>query len=97
LNLPSNKDYEISYILDQKKDVHMDCLYLNVWTPAKSPDEKLPVMVWIYGGGFISGHTSRPGENGEYLARKDVVLVSINYRVGPLGFLAHPELSVWAK
>src|SRR5690606_32895198 len=70
-----------------------DCLYLNVWTPAKSPDEKLPVLVWIYGGGFSFGSTSDPVHNGEHLARKGVVLVSVAYRVGQLGFLAHPELS----
>ncbi|MBI1176224.1 carboxylesterase family protein [bacterium] len=70
-----------------------DCLYLNIWSPAKSPDEKLPVLVWIYGGGFSFGSTSTPTHNGEHLARKGVVLVSINYRVGPLGFLAHPDLS----
>lgn len=74
-------------------NVSEDCLYLNVWSPAKQADEKLPVLVWIYGGGFISGGTDSAGENGEYLARKGVVVVSINYRVGPLGFFAHPELS----
>jgi para-nitrobenzyl esterase len=78
---------------DGKNGVSEDCLYLNVWTPAKSPGEKLPVLVWIYGGGFSFGSTSTPVHNGEHLARKGVVLVSINYRVGPLGFLAHPELS----
>ncbi|PTY07088.1 carboxylesterase [Opitutaceae bacterium EW11] len=70
-----------------------DCLYLNVWTPAKSAKERVPVLVWIYGGGFSFGSTSTPVHNGEHLARRGVVLVSINYRVGPLGFLAHPELS----
>lgn len=70
-----------------------DCLYLNVWTPAKSINEKLPVLVWIYGGGFSFGSTSDPVHNGEHLARKGVVLVSIAYRVGQLGFLADPELS----
>lgn len=70
-----------------------DCLYLNVWTPAKSTGEKLPVLVWIYGGGFSFGSTSDPVHNGEHLARKGVVLVSIAYRVGQLGFLAHPQLS----
>ncbi|HEY3390679.1 MAG TPA: carboxylesterase family protein [Prolixibacteraceae bacterium] len=70
-----------------------DCLYLNVWTPAKSAKEKIPVLVWIYGGGFSFGSTAEPGYNGEKLARKGVVLVSIAYRVGQLGFLAHPELS----
>jgi para-nitrobenzyl esterase len=68
-----------------------DCLYLNVWTPAKSSTDKVPVLVWIYGGGFNFGSTSEA--NGEHLARKGVVLVSIAYRVGQLGFLAHPELS----
>lgn len=70
-----------------------DCLYLNIWTPAKSANEKIPVLVWIYGGGFSFGSTSEPVHNGEHLARKGVVLVSIAYRVGQLGFLAHPELS----
>jgi len=70
-----------------------DCLYLNIWTPAKSLDEKIPVLVWIYGGGFSFGSTSEPVYNGEKLAKKGVVLVSVAYRVGQLGFLAHPELS----
>lgn len=78
---------------DGKGGVSEDCLYLNVWTPAKAADEKLPVLVWIYGGAFSGGGTSFPVHNGEHLARKGVVLVSINYRVGALGFLAHPELS----
>ena len=70
-----------------------DCLYLNVWTPAKSPSDRIPVLVWIYGGGFNAGATSVPTYRGEVLANKGVVLVSIAYRVGTLGFLAHPELS----
>jgi para-nitrobenzyl esterase len=70
-----------------------DCLYLNVWSPAKSDNDKIPVLVWIYGGGFSFGSTAEPGYNGEKLAKKGVVLVSIAYRVGQLGFLAHPELS----
>lgn len=70
-----------------------DCLYLNVWTPAKSPAEKLPVMVWIYGGGFSFGTTADPTTTGANLAKKGVVVVSVAYRVGQLGFLAHPELS----
>lgn len=71
-----------------------DCLYLNVWTPAKSSDEKLPVLVWIYGGGFSFGSTSDPVSDGSDLARKGVIVVSIAYRVGQLGFLANPELSI---
>ena len=70
-----------------------DCLYLNVWTPAKSTNDHIPVLVWIYGGGFGGGATSDPNYSGEKLARKGVVFVSIAYRVGQLGFLAHPELS----
>jgi len=73
-----------------------DCLYLNVWTPAKSSGEKLPVMVWIYGGGFAMGATSSPTYSGEQLANHGVIVVSIAYRVGPLGFMAHPELTAEA-
>ena len=73
-----------------------DCLYLNVWTPAKSTRERIPVLVWIYGGGFSAGSTSDPNYSGEQLANKGVLFVSIAYRVGPLGFLAHPELSAEA-
>ncbi len=78
---------------DGSGPVSEDCLYLNIWTPATTPDAKLPVLVWIYGGGFSFGSNSTPVHNGEHLARKGVVLVTVNYRVGPLGFLAHPELS----
>ncbi len=70
-----------------------DCLYLNVWSPAKSGKDRIPVLVWIYGGGFGAGSTSEAGYSGEKLAKKGVVLVSIAYRVGVLGFMAHPELS----
>ena len=70
-----------------------DCLYLNVWSPAKSASDRIPVLVWIYGGGFGAGATSERNYSGEKLAKKGVVLVSIAYRVGQLGFLAHPELS----
>jgi para-nitrobenzyl esterase len=70
-----------------------DCLYLNVWSPAKSAAEKLPVLVWIYGGGFSGGTTSDRTYDGAKLARKGVVLVSVNYRLGVFGYLAHPELS----
>ncbi len=70
-----------------------DCLYLNIWTPAKSAEEKLPVMVWIHGGGFAVGSPSRPFNNGRELAKMGVVVVNLSYRLGPLGFLAHPELT----
>jgi len=74
-----------------------DCLYLNIWTPAKSAGEKLPVLVWIYGGGFSFGSTAEPSYEGTPLAKKGVVLVSIAYRVGTLGFLAHRELNAESK
>jgi para-nitrobenzyl esterase len=74
-----------------------DCLYLNVWTPARSGAvERLPVMVWIYGGAFRFGTTATPLYDGSRLARRGVVVVSVAYRLGPLGFLAHPELSAEA-
>jgi len=68
-----------------------DCLCLNVWTPARP--EKLPVMVWIHGGGFQAGSASEPRQDGGRLARKGVVVVSLNYRLGVFGFLAHPALT----
>ena len=70
-----------------------DCLYIDVWTPAKAPADKLPVIVWIYGGGFNSGATSNLLYDGANLAKKGVVFVAVSYRVGPFGFLATPELS----
>jgi len=70
-----------------------DCLNLNVWTPARDKKAKLPVMVWIYGGGFVAGATSEPRQDGEHLAHKGVVLVSMNYRLGLFGFFAHPDLA----
>jgi para-nitrobenzyl esterase len=70
-----------------------DCLTLNVWTPASATaGSRLPVMVWIHGGGFRSGSGSDPVTRGEAFARRDVVLVTLNYRLGALGFFAHPAL-----
>ncbi len=76
-----------------EEPISEDCLYLNVWTGAKSADDKRPVLVWIYGGGFVSGGSGVPIYDGEAMARKGIVFVSINYRVGIFGFLAHPDLS----
>ncbi len=87
------QDTAFGAMLGGPQEVSEDCLYLNVWTGAKKIDEKLPVMVWIYGGGFGIGMTSSPAYDGTNLAKKGVVLVSVAYRVGPMGFLAHPELS----
>ena len=79
-------------LADPTLNMSEDCLYLNVWTPAKSADEKLPVMIFIYGGAFGKIAGSMPLYNGTALAEKGVVVVTTNYRVGALGFLAHPEL-----
>ena len=71
-----------------------DCLTLNIWTPAGAkPGDKLPVMVWIYGGGFTTGGTSEPRQDGAHLATKGVIVVSFNYRLGIFGFFTHPELA----
>jgi len=70
-----------------------DCLNLNVWTPADYAGEKLPVMVWFYGGAYNEGGGSMPFADGTNLARKGVIVVSMNYRVGALGFLSHPALT----
>ena len=71
-----------------------DCLYLNVWTPAQSADEKLPVMVFFYGGAFgqVAPFGTMAVYNGTTLAEKGVIVVTTNYRLGALGFLAHPQL-----
>ena len=71
-----------------------DCLYLNIWAPSSAkPGQKLPVLVFIYGGGFVQGSSAMANYSGESLARKGIVYVSFNYRVGALGFMAHPELT----
>jgi para-nitrobenzyl esterase len=70
-----------------------DCLYLNVWTPEWPVRSRLPVMLWIFGGANAVGSASNPGFDGANLARRGVVVVTANYRVGAMGFMAHPELS----
>jgi para-nitrobenzyl esterase len=70
-----------------------DCLYLNVWTSANSPNDRRPVMMWIYGGGFTGGSGGLAWYDGENLASKGPVIVTMNYRLGSLGFFAHPELA----
>jgi len=73
--------------------VSEDCLYLNIWTPLERPKAKLPVMVWIYGGGFRAGSASSPAYWGNKLVEKGVITVNLSYRVGSFGFLSHPDLS----
>ena len=70
-----------------------DCLYLNIWTPAKSSTDHLPVLVYFFGGGFIAGDGSEPRYDGESMARKGIVAVTVNYRLGVFGLLAHPDLT----
>ncbi|WP_330364472.1 carboxylesterase family protein [Butyrivibrio sp. XPD2002] len=79
--------------VDPEIPMDEDCLYLNVWTPAKKTDEKLPVLVWYFGGGFQWGYTAEMEFDGEKLARRGIVVVSVNYRLNHLGFLAHPEIT----
>jgi Carboxylesterase type B len=70
-----------------------DCLYLNVWTPARSAADRLPVLVYFYGGGFRAGDGSEPRYDGESMARRGIVALTVNYRLAEFGFFAHPELT----
>ena len=70
-----------------------DCLYLNIWTPSVTGEEKLPVLVWFFGGGYQVGYTAEMEFDGEALAKRGIVVVSVNYRVGAFGFMAHPALT----
>jgi para-nitrobenzyl esterase len=79
------------------KPLSEDCLYLNIWSPAKSEGKKLPVFVWIHGGAFNSGSGACPIYDGEAMAKEGIVYVSINYRLGIFGFLSHPELTAESK
>ncbi len=79
--------------VDPEIPMSEDCLYLNVWTPAKSKDEKLPVLVWYYGGSFQWGYTAEMELDGEALAKRGIVVVSVAYRLGCFGNLAHKELT----
>ena len=83
----------VSVDLPDSPKTSEDCLYLNVWTSAANANARQPVMVWIFGGAYTEGAGSTPHNDGENLARKGVVLVTFNYRVGPFGFFSHPELT----
>jgi para-nitrobenzyl esterase len=87
------QDANMMRFIGSDTGVSEDCLHLDVWTPATTAREKLPVMVWIYGGGFAAGATSSPTYAGDRLAKLGVVQVNVAYRVGAFGFLAHPGLS----
>ena len=86
--------YTTEWGYGEEKAYSEDCLYLNVYTKASAqPEKKLPVAIWIFGGGLREGWGSEPEFDGQEWAAKDVVLVTFNYRVGPFGFFAHPEIS----
>jgi para-nitrobenzyl esterase len=76
-----------------QNDISEDCLFLNIWTPARTAEDKLAVLVYIHGGGFTEGSGAIDTYDGEALARKGIIVVTINYRLGVLGFLAHPDLT----
>lgn len=94
-DVPNGGDglYDREWHVDAGVRANEDCLYLNVWTPAKSKDEKLPVLVWFFGGAFQWGYTAEMEFDGEHLARRGVVVVSVNYRLNCFGFLAHPDIT----
>jgi para-nitrobenzyl esterase len=83
--------YTREWSVDPDIVMNEDCLYLNVWTPACSPDEKLPVFVWYFGGGLQVGHTAEMEFDGERIARRGIVVVTVNYRLNIFGFMCHPE------
>jgi len=88
-----NVVYNLEWHVDTEIPISEDCLYLNVWTPAKSKDDKLPVLVFYYGGGFQWGYTAEMELDGERLASRGIIVVSIAYRLGAFGFLSHPEIT----
>ncbi len=88
--------YDREWHVDPDIAMDEDCLYLNVWTPAHTAGEKLPVLVWFFGGGFQWGYTAEMEFDGEKLARRGIVVVSVNYRLNCFGFLAHPEITAEA-
>jgi para-nitrobenzyl esterase len=85
--------YDKEWNNDPQMPMSEDCLQLNIWTPAKTPEERLPVMIWIFGGGLQGGHPAEMEFDGERIARRGIVFVSINYRTNVFGFFAHPEIT----
>lgn len=91
--LDEDNIYTREWNVDPEIPMKEDCLYLNIWTPAKRADEKLPVFVWYFGGGYQVGNTAEMEFDGERFARRGVIFVSVNYRVNVFGFLCHPEIT----
>lgn len=94
--LDDNNIYTREWAVEPDIAMSEDCLYLNVWTPAKHSDEKLPVYVWYFGGGLQVGHPSEMEFDGERIARRGIVVVTINYRLNVFGFLCHPDITAEA-
>ena len=92
-NQPNRQPVNVTVDLPDSPKMSEDCLYLNVWTQANRANDRRPVMLWIFGGAYSEGGGSTPHNNGENLAKKGVVLVTFNYRLGVFGFYAHPELT----
>jgi len=90
--LNASNIYSREWNVDPEIPMSEDSLYLNVWTNTKTGDEKMPVMVWFFGGGYTAGNTAEMEFDGERIARRGVILVSVQYRLGVFGFLAHPDL-----
>lgn len=90
--IDDNNIYTREWAVEPNIAMDEDCLYLNVWTPAKHTDEKLPVYVWYFGGGLQVGHTAEMEFDGERIARRGIVVVTINYRLNVFGFYAIPKL-----
>ena len=88
-----NNIYTREWSVDPDLPMAEDCLYLNVWTPAHSPEEKLPVYVWYFGGGLQVGNTTEMEFDGERIARRGIIVVTVNYRLNIFGFLSHPQIT----
>lgn len=90
---PADDFYAKEFGLNKDIKYSEDCLYLNIWTPAKTTDDDLAVAVWLYGGGLVSGYSAEKEFDGKEYAKRNVILVTVNYRVGIFGFLCHPWLA----
>jgi para-nitrobenzyl esterase len=94
--IDENNIYTREWNVDPDIPMDEDCLYLNVWTPSCSGNEKLPVFVWYFGGALQFGNTAEMEFDGERIARRGVVVVTVNYRLNVFGFLCHPEITAEA-
>ncbi len=96
IEIDESNIYTREWSVDPDIPMDEDCLYLNVWTPAHSADERLPVYVWYFGGGLQVGNTAEMEFDGERIARRGIVVVTVNYRLNVFGFLCHPEITAEA-